>query len=254
MSKFGLTAPVLALAATAAPASAQDTTWTGFYIGAHGATADTNAEWTGTNIYQTVDGAEGGFTVVPHSDAIAHELSNAEIGGGGRIGFNWQAGSFVLGAEADATLYDFDRSVTRTMPAASYTLRSRASHLETVRARAGVSTGRVLLFLTGGVAFSNLRHSLAATDMSQVVIDGGEGGSSAGAATANLAAAGKTGTGWTVGGGGEVQASDRLSIALTVLHVDFGSEALAASSPPSSIATTIDSRMLVGMLGANLRF
>src|SRR3990167_1101306 len=206
MSKFILTAPALAIAATAAPASAQDMPWTGFYVGASGAFVDTNSDWTGANIYQTVvDGGEGSFTLVPHNDPIAEKLSNNEIGGGGRIGFNWQSGSFVIGAEADATFFGFDKAWARTIPAASYTLRSHASNLETVRARAGFAAGSALLFVTGGAAFSNLKHELSATDMSQVIVDGGEGSSTIGAATGNLAASAKSDTGWTVGGGGELQ-------------------------------------------------
>jgi outer membrane immunogenic protein len=255
MSRLIVTAPVLALAAAAAPAHAQDMTWTGVYIGANGGAVDTTSEWHGNNVYQTVvDGGEGALSVVPHNDAIAVRQSHNELGGGGRVGFNWQAGSFVLGAEADATFFSFDRSTTNTSAAASYTLRSHASNLETVRGRAGVAFGPAMVFATGGVAFSNLKHSFTATDMSQVIVDGGEGSQTIGAATANLADASSSDTGWTVGGGAEVKVGGNLSIGLTLLHVDFGKEHLADAAPPSSIAAEVKSKMFVGMLGLNLGF
>lgn len=48
--------------------------------------------------------------------------------------------------------------------------------------------------------------------------------------------------------------NDRLSVGLTLLHVDFGSEGLADSEAPSAITATVDTKMFVGMLGLNLRF
>lgn len=255
MSKFFLTAPVLALAASAAPAYAQEMPWTGFYVGAHGAFVDSSPTWTGANVYQTVlDGGEGSFTLVPHNDPIAAKPSHSEIGGGARAGFNFQTGTILLGAEADATLFSYTGAVTATGPSASYTVRSHATSLETIRARAGIAFDRAMIFATGGVAFSNLKHSLTATDMSQVIVDGGEGSSSIGPATAVLADSVKSGTGVALGGGGEVRLSDNLSIALTLLHIDFGKEALADSSAPSSISARVDSKMFVGALGLNLRF
>jgi outer membrane immunogenic protein len=254
VSKLILTAPVLAIATAATPAYAQDSTWTGFYVGAHGAIVDTDTEWLGTNIYQSIDGGEGGFTATQETDPISANPGGSEIGGGGRIGFNWQAGNFVLGAEADATLFDFEGAATGGPAGATYTVMSEASNLETVRARAGVAFGPAVIFATGGVAFSNLKHTLTATNVSEVLVDGGEGGTTIGTSTANLSATADSGTGWTIGGGGEVQVSQNLSVALTVLHIDFGSETLADSAAPSSVTATVDSKMLVGTLGLNLRF
>jgi opacity protein-like surface antigen len=85
-------------------------------------------------------------------------------------------------------------------------------------------------------------------------LGGTTGGDTIGTVTANLSDTASSGTGWTVGGGGELALSESLSLAMTLLYVDFGSEDLADSEPPSSIAATVDTTMLVGMLGLNLRF
>lgn len=250
-----MTAPVLALAAAAAPAYAQDTSWTGFYVGVHGAFVDTQPTWTGHNIYQTVvDGGEGNLTLMPHDDTIDARGHHTDGGGGARAGFDFDTGGFVIGAEADATFFGYTRTITNTSAAASYTLHSHASNLETVRARAGVAFGPAMLFATGGVAFSNLRNKIAVTDMSQTIVDGGEGAPTIGTATANLADSHKVNTGWTVGGGAELHVSSKLSVALTLLHVDFGHDNLADASAPSSFTARVKSRMFVGMLGVNLGF
>ena len=275
MSKLILTAPVLALATAAAPAHAQTYEWTGFYIGAHGGLVDTDPEWEGTNIYQTVDGLEGGFTVVPHSDPISENVGGSEFAAGGRVGFNLQMGSFLLGAEADASFFDYTGAASRSQGPSGYTVVSDASDLYTVRARAGVTFGSAMLFVTGGAAFSNLEHTLLATNTSEVVVDGGEGcaaslapkslpggpvGGTCGGGdtveefTSNLSAAASSGTGWTFGGGGELKVSENISLAGTLLYIDFGSEELADSDPPNSVAATVDTTMFVGMLGINFTF
>lgn len=254
MSKYILTAPVLALAATASPAQAQDVSWAGFYIGAHGALVDTQSDWSGESIFQTIDGGEGGFTTTQSTVPIVADLSGSEIGGGGRIGFNFQAGSVVFGAEADATFFGRTESMTSTQAGTTYTLTSHASDLQTVRARAGLAFGRAMIFATGGFAFGGVDHTLSATNVSEVLIDGGEGGTTVGTEMANLFATGETEDGWAIGGGGEVMVTDNLSATLTVLHVDLGSTDLADADAPSSVAATVDSSMLIGTVGLNLRF
>jgi outer membrane immunogenic protein len=249
-----LTAPVVVLAAAATPAAAQTYDWSGIYVGAHGGAVDVNSHWDGASVYQTVDGGEGAFTTSSQSVDFTEEPSSNEIAGGGRIGFNWQAGTFVLGAEADINLFGFNEAVTNSNAAGTYTVRSQASNLQTVRARAGVAFGSAMIFATGGVAFSNLEHSLTASNVSEVIIDGGEGGDTVGTSTQSLVAGVDSGTGWALGGGGELAVAENLSIALTVLHVDFGSEELADSEAPGAISATVDTNMIVGMLGVNFRF
>lgn len=51
-----------------------------------------------------------------------------------------------------------------------------------------------------------------------------------------------------------MQVSPNLSVALTLLHIDFGLEGLADSATPSIIAATVDTKMFVGVLGINFRF
>ncbi len=255
MSRLIVTAPILALAATAVPAHAEDSPWTGLYVGGHGGFIDTSSEWKGTNTYQTVvDGGEGNLSTVAHNDAIVAKQSHSEAGAGGHLGYNFQSGSMVFGAEADFTLFGFTRNTTNTTTDATYTLHTRASDLETIRLRAGYAFDKVLIFATGGVAFSNLKHSLSATDASQTIVDGGEGGPTIGDATANLFDKSSASTGWTIGGGAEAHVAHGISLELTLLHVDFGSEHLASASAPSSIAASVKSKMFVGMLGLNLDF
>lgn len=249
----------LALFAPTAPLLAQSNPWNGVYAGVNVAFARIKPDWSGSNAYQTAQltSSTGSsstgdtYSFGTQTDTIRHDLSTNGFGGGARLGFNHQLGNFVLGAEADAALLHLNGIVRVTRPVASYQLQSHISMLETVRARAGLAFGRTMLFATGGVAFTNLRHSVAAVDQSRV-----EAPFPAGAADEadNLSATARRRHGWAFGGGDEVRLGRNLSLALTALRVDLGASDLADSRGPARIAVRADTRMSIGMLGLNLHF
>jgi outer membrane immunogenic protein len=69
--------------------------------------------------------------------------------GGIEGGYNWQRGSFVLGAEAEIDLSGADDTVSP--------FEFSTPWLGTLRARGGVALNNVLLYGTGGLAFGDLR-------------------------------------------------------------------------------------------------
>jgi outer membrane immunogenic protein len=250
----------LALCAPATPLLAQNNQWSGFYAGANGGLVDAKPSWSGANTFQTAQIVTGGsetgdtYSFSSHTDTIRENRATHGLGGGVRIGFNHQLGDFVVGAEADAAILDLNGEVSVTQPAATYQLRSHASNIETVRARAGIAFGPALLFATGGAAFSNLSHTIRATDRSQAPVDGAGGSTGIMLVTSDLSATGRTNGGWVVGGGGEVHLSDNLSLALTILHVDLGSVDLADSDGPARVTARVRTRLLTGALGINFHF
>jgi outer membrane immunogenic protein len=248
-----------ALIAPATPLLAQNSQWNGFYAGLNIGLVHARPDWSGANIHQTAEivSSTGSsstgdtFSFGTDTDTIRDNHATSGFGGGARLGFNHQLGNFVLGAEADATMLDLNGTVSVTRPAASYQLRTHASNLETARARAGIAFGRGLLFATGGAAFSNLRQTITATDQSQVGVNGSTGIS---IVTSALSATARRRSGWAVGGGGEFHITNNLSVALTILHVDFGSANLADTEGPASIAARVRTRLLTGVLGINFHF
>jgi opacity protein-like surface antigen len=72
--------------------------WTGIYIGAHA-----GGGWDRTN-WNSATGQFGGFA----SSAFAGSGTGNGSLGGGQIGFNYQAGPWVMGVEADASGSDLD--------------------------------------------------------------------------------------------------------------------------------------------------
>lgn len=102
----------------------------------------------------------------------------------------------------------------------------------TLRGRAGIAMGRLLIYGTGGLAFASL-------DEVSLELDGEK------ASDSELRA------GWVVGGGAELAFSDSVSAKVEYLHMDFGSTDGLTSSGQSF---TFDNEVDVVRAGLNFRF
>jgi outer membrane immunogenic protein len=142
-------------------------TWTGFYVGIQGGYAWTN-----------VDVDPGGFGI--------DDLNGGLFGG--YVGYNWQHGPWVFGAEGDfnGVWNDQTFDVGGALP---FSTDIGTDWLASIRARAGYSFDRALVFATGGVAFT---QASADTTFAGGLTFGGD----------------ETFTGWTVGGGLEYAFTD----------------------------------------------
>ena len=144
------------------PAPALKYNWTGFYIG-----GSVGYGWG----RETVSASAFGLT------ASASQDLNGAIAGG-LLGFNWQAGMFVGGIEAD---YQWsDQKISQTVGGVTFT--DRISAFATVRGRAGVAIDNVYIYGTGGYAHFQFKSDASAPGFSS---------------TSNLG-------GWTVGAGIDV--------------------------------------------------
>jgi outer membrane immunogenic protein len=125
-------------------------TWTGFYAGVHG-----GYSW-GRDETAEFFTATGAFTGLSWSYPANTFL------GGVHAGYGYQMGSVVLGVEADADLTNARGGFTDPTnlavgnPGGAGTLRNawRAS----VRGKIGYAAGRFMPFVTGGLAFANLKY------------------------------------------------------------------------------------------------
>lgn len=143
--------------------------------------------------------------------------------GGIQGGYNFQSNNFVYGFEADISYSDADGSTFFFGPPLSV----EQNWLATLRARAGVTFGPSLLYITGGAAFTDVDVALA-----------GVGGGS------------NTYTGWTIGGGWEYAFNDRLSMKAEYLYADFGDEAFNLGGTPA----LVDLDQHIARIGVNWRF
>src|SRR6478735_2033707 len=133
-------------------------TWTGFYVGGNlgWGWRDSNNDpviLTGPGI---PGGLEGGTLLFGNSN-------DATFTGGGQIGYNYQIGSWVIGAEADIQGINNDNNANVVfIPGPGFAggdfvpgeFENGADWWGSVRLRAGVAFDRVLVYATGGLAYT----------------------------------------------------------------------------------------------------
>ena len=186
-------------------------------------------------------------------------LSPSGFTGGVQAGRNWQAGTLVYGAEADFGVLDLGESATANglfpfpFLGTQYSLAEKmtANWLATLRARMGFAVApHLLLYATGGLAFSELRFSSAYSDNAvDATFPGGTG----------YGRRSQIKIGWTAGGGVEWLLDRTWSVRAEYLYVDLGStHVLIATSNTATFTQTmrVDADLIahIGRLGLNYRF
>jgi outer membrane immunogenic protein len=148
--------------------------WSGFYIGANGGGGFGNSAWDTTNSFSLTGGQAGGT-----------------------VGYNYQMGWAVLGAEGDIDWTSIKGTTTTGACPAGCT--TSDSWLSTVRARFGYAADRFMPYVTGGGAFGNIN-----------------------ATTPGLAGGTTTNAGWTIGAGIEFAIAGHWTAKAEYLYVDLG--------------------------------
>ncbi len=183
--------------------------WTGLYFG-----VNAGYGWAKGSSTTLFAGAFQGGTTTPFGLG-ATELSGTKVFGssnpsgaiaGGQIGFNWQRGMVVFGAEVDAqwsgqqttasVVCTFDCTATSTV---------KIKSLTTGRARVGLAFDWLLPYVTTGAALVNVEDNLTLT---------------AAGVTGAFQALSTTSLGWTVGAGVDVALSSNWSARFEYLHIE----------------------------------
>jgi outer membrane immunogenic protein len=131
-------------------------TWTGFYVGGNlgwGWRDDDNE-----TVVLSGPGIPAGLVGTLNFD----NGNDGNFTGGGQIGYNYQIGSFVIGAEADIQWIDTDDNDAVFFPGPGMAGTFVPGEFEdssdwwgTVRLRAGVAFDRFLVYATGGLAYTD---------------------------------------------------------------------------------------------------
>jgi outer membrane immunogenic protein len=149
--------------AVAPPSTAAQATWTGFYVGAHHGFHGGDTTFrvhSYLNFFENFDDS----TYLPSGD-----LDNNTVMSGAQAGFNLQTGRFVLGVEADVSVFGKAHTttfITRYVSAVdsfpvTTEVRSRLDYLGTARGRLGVAFDHLLVYATAGAAIGNPDYSVA---------------------------------------------------------------------------------------------
>jgi outer membrane immunogenic protein len=151
--------------------------WTGFYVGVDGGYG-----WNANDVLSAPPvllRPQGGF-------------------GGGQIGYNWQTGPIVFGAEADFQGSGIEDQTSFQ----GVDFKSNLDWFGTVRGRFGYAFGSSLLYPTGGFAYGNIDNEISPFGV-----------------TAKNSG---TATGWVVGGGWEYLFSPAWSAKVEYQYIDLG--------------------------------
>jgi outer membrane immunogenic protein len=194
--------------------------WTGLYFGVNAGYGSAHDE---SNIV-FAGGFAGGTTTLFGLGAT--ELSRKSVTGsaglrgpiaGGQIGFNWQSGMVVFGAEVDGQWSGQRSTFTANCGAGCTAIESvRLRSIATVRARVGLAFDWLMPYVTAGGAFVNALDSLTMT---------------VGGVTANFLPLSNTTLGWTAGAGIEVALWGNWSAKLEYLHISANNVTSTTSIP-----------------------
>jgi outer membrane immunogenic protein len=186
-------------------------TWTGLYIGGQigYAWARDNVNLAGIST-DPLEATEAGLPGEPDGDeGFITSFSSRPHGviGGAHLGYNLQFGQWVAGVEGsvDGTSLDDIVSFAGVPTLPGLTVQSREDVQGSIRGRLGIAFDRVLLYATGGAAFSNVKNDYklgAPMFLSESIT--------------------KTRTGWTVGGGLAYAITNNWSIGAEYRYSDFG--------------------------------
>lgn len=190
-------------------------TWTGFYVG-----ANAGYGWsTGTSRYYDpafgyAGGSSGGFV------------------GGGQLGYNYQFGMFVLGAETDIQ-YAAVGNKGASYGTVYYPGNSDG-FFGTIRARAGVAFDRALVFATGGFAYGDIGGNNSYDTLLGVRRDDSTNG------------------GWTLGGGVEYAVTNNITAKVEGLYVNLDTRSNYTTNSLNSVRR--DTEFGVVRAGVNYKF
>lgn len=167
--------------------------------------------------------------------------------GGAQIGYNYQfSNNVVLGLEADVAFGSLTDKLNYTAfddDLADQDFGSVQTKIEsfgTVRARLGYAMDRFLPYVTGGLAWANVKVSENWTSYTDGVYDPFWSGS---------ASKNETLWGWTLGGGVEYAVTDNWTVKAEYLYADLGD-----INWDSAANTNIDVTLQTVKLGVNYKF
>ena len=179
-------------------------TWTGWYVGLNG-----GGGWGQTSHTATVN-------AIGLPPATTGNFNTSGGLGGGTIGYNYQMGQWLVGAEADLDWSNVRGTSNRSVPIpggmAPFSLSSQLNWLDTTRVRVGWVWNHTLFYGTAGAAVGGVTATANAS------------AAAGGLGAAVTAADTQTRFGWAAGGGVEYAFNNYLSAKVEYMYVNLGTQ------------------------------
>lgn len=239
--RFAIMACAGMSALMAAPAVAQTSDWSGFYVGGSVGQADVDSNDGETLVFDT--NRDGVFDDTVNTTAPANAFSpgfcsgaangnapaagcsssGSEVGYAIRAGYDWQFGNFVVGVLGEVSKADLGDAVSgfSTTPA-SYTFQRDLDYTIAARLRGGYAFDNVLLYATGGYAQSELNRSFTTTNGANSFTRGGN----------------KTAEGYQVGAGAEYKVTPQWTVGIEYLQTSLDDDQYGVAVGPGTAGPT----------------
>lgn len=209
----------------------------GFYVGANGGWAYHDKSWVDRDAW--VDNFS--------NDWALGTVNSSRNGGtvGLQAGYNWQSGCTMFGVEIDGNWTGINNSKyysPTAAPGTSLTLDDGVKWFGTARTRTGVIVDNLLLYVTGGVAYANIKHDFTVTDPNVPAVE--------------AFSASKSRWGWVGGLGAEWAWTQNVSIKSEVLYIRFNELTTTGFSANGAQTVNFDHQdsMWVTRIGLNVKF
>ncbi len=166
--------------------------WTGFYLGA-------GLGWAETSNTYSAGAVLNALTAVKTFPTLNKD------GGSGALfmGYNYQVGQVVLGAELDAQAIITGK--VRYLPIVGEQLTAHTNWVGSLRGRVGYAIDHVLLYATGGLAFGSPKSTLTTTSFTYGIGNGARWG-------------------WTLGAGAEYAFNNNWIVGLEYRYAQYQKE------------------------------
>jgi outer membrane protein OmpA-like peptidoglycan-associated protein len=243
----------------AAPAAAQQSPWTGWYLG-----LNAGGSWGDNNLKGQVTGGGGAVTIPPIDLALinantTHSDSNKTgFTGGIEGGYNFaSSNNWLFGIETEWVALSVNSRNSGTFtslvaqpiipppPLATYTINQRADTdwMVDIRPRLGFTSGQWLFYGTAGIAFADVKSRLEYSDTRVPPLAVSSEKSS-------------TKTGWIAGLGAGYAFDQNWSIKGEWLYADFGSTRASLTDSNGFVTLTSEAKVRTNILrlGIDYRF
>lgn len=199
--------------------SSDEDSWTGFYVGGFGGFTNGRAN-PQTSTADITNSSYTQATISIINRTGNQRIKSNGINGGGTVGYNFQKGNFVVGGELDFGANRINQTVSGSGNYAtgrSFTITQsvKSDWMMTARQRVGVASKKVIVYATGGLAFTDVKYAGDLKDAANST----ESGSFS-----------KNKSGWVAGGGVEFKVSRRLSVKSEYLFSQFGRNSITSNN------------------------
>ncbi len=200
--------------------------WAGMYVGIHAGAACPLVTTSNVTPF-------GGF-----DDGVGRSFSFDKCRplAGGTVGYNMEAGGFLLGFEADVSFADI-RQATFDAVNANFSGVRLGWH-GTLTGRLGIAVDKALIYAKGGAAWARIANT--ASNVAAGVLD-----------PTDFSEVTGTRWGWTIGGGIEFMIAPEISLKGEYLYMDFGT---ASSTNLDGDVFEHRNRIHTAKVGLNYRF